>query len=382
MSTSRRDFVRTSVMVGGAAAVGVVPDMARGALLTAEQPVRPPQRPARAMKLLVLGGTGFVGPHTIRYALERGHDVTMFNRGRTNPGLFPDVERLIGDRQNDLESLKGRDWDAVLDIPATNPDWVRDAAQLLKDRVGQYLFVSTESVYSAMSAAGMDETAPVFQREEGDERQGRELPYGLAKALAEEQARIAFPGNATVVRPGLIVGPGDPTDRFTYWPVRIERGGEVMAPGDGKDPGQLIDGRDLAAFMIHLVERGTAGTLNANGPLDPYSFDELLYGIRAVTTGRVKFTWVGSDFLEEQGVRPWGHMPVWVPRDGESGGLNQMSNARAVSAGLRFRSLAETAHDTLEWHATRPEERQRELRAGLTAEREAEVLQAWHAQGR
>ncbi|MEE8148386.1 MAG: NAD-dependent epimerase/dehydratase family protein [Longimicrobiales bacterium] len=331
------------------------------------------------MNLLVLGGTGFVGPHTIRAALERGHSVTMFNRGRTNPELFPGVERLIGDRENDLRALEGRQWDAVLDIPARVPEWVRDAAQVLQGQVGRYLFVSTESVYSDTSFAGVDEDDPVFEREPGDQRTGRELPYGLAKALAEDEARNAFPDRHTIVRPGLIVGPGDPTDRFTYWPVRIERGGEVLAPGDGSDFAQIIDARDLARFMIDLVERDVTGTFNASGPEDPLRFDEMLYGIRAATTGRVSFTWASTEFLREQEVRPWAHMPVWVPAEGDAVGFSQFSNARALAEGLKYRPLAETTRDLLEWHATRPEERRQELRAGISAEREAELLEAWHA---
>ncbi len=333
----------------------------------------------RALRILVLGGTGFIGPHTIRAALGRGHEVTMFNRGRTNPGIFPDVERLIGDRNDDLTALENRSWDVVLDLPATNPKWVELSAQLLKDAANQYVHISSESVYSDTSVTGINEDSPVFRREDVELPEDGRLPYGLSKVLAENEARRAFGDRATIIRPGLIVGPGDPTDRFTYWPARIDRGGEIAAPGDGTDFTQIIDARDLASFLIHMVETSTMGTFNASGPESPMTMAEMLYGIRAVTTGEIGFTWIPWEFLEEKGIRPWADMPAWVPSTPEMIGFSTFSQLRALAAGLTLRPLADTARDTIEWHNARPEEERTQMRSGLSRANEAELLRAWHA---
>ncbi|MDT8369851.1 MAG: NAD-dependent epimerase/dehydratase family protein [Longimicrobiales bacterium] len=386
--TSRREFLRNTTLAGGAVALGATPDLLAARGLASPPGVSPdplPRAPApasRALAILVLGGTRFLGPHTVQAMLDRGHTVTLFNRGRTHAELFPGVEKLIGDRNGDLRSLEGREWDAVVDIPATNPEWVRLSAGLLKDAARNYLHVSTLSVYSDTSVEGIDEESPVFRPEDVEVPEGEELPYGLAKALAEDEARAAFGDRAIIVRPGLIVGPLDNTDRFTYWPARIDRGGEVLAPSDGSEPAQIIDARDLAAFIVHLVETRTAGTFNAVGPESPMSMEEMLYGIRAVTTGPIDFTWVPWAFLEAQGVRPWSEIPVWVPETPGMVGFSRFSNARALAAGLTFRPLAETARDTLEWHHSRPAEEREAMRAGLSPERERELLRLWHAQNR
>lgn len=372
MTTSRREFLQSVALAGGALAVP------RGGPATAQSlpSVTPSQR---AKRILILGGTGFIGPHMVRYARDRGHQVTIFNRGRTRPDLFPNVENLIGDRVDDLSALEGREWDVVIDNSATNPDWVRRSAQLLKDSVGQYIFTSTRSVYSDLSDVPMDVDGPVYTRENTTVPEGRPLPYGLAKALAEKEAHAAFPGRATVLRPGLIIGPGDPTDRFTYWPVRIDRGGEVLAPGDGSDPVQIIDVRDHCEWTVRMAENGTTGTFMSLGPASAMTFEQLLHIMRGCTSSPVSFTWADADFLIEREVRPYREMPVWMPARGDRRGFAQFDLTRSIEAGLTYRPMAVTVLDTLDFHRSRPPERQAELRAGLGAEREAEVLAAWHA---
>lgn len=373
--TGRRDFLRISVAAGGALSLGFVPE---GLGATGFTPVARPK--GRSLRILILGGTSFIGPHQVRYALERGHEITLFNRGRTNTHLFPEVEKLIGDREGDLEALKGRSWDVVIDNSASNPDWVRLSAQLLEDSTERYFYVSSRSAYSDTSRIPMTAEAPTFTYETAGVEPGAErLPYGLRKALSEREAQRAFPGRATIFRPGLIIGPRDETDRFTYWPVRIHRGGEVLAPGDPSDPVQIIDARDLSEWMIRMAEDGHTGIFNAVGPATPRPMAELLYGIRAVTTAETTFTWVPTDFLFEIGIRPYTHMPVWMPpRDGREG-FARFDLSNEVAHGLTFRALAVTTRDTLEYHFSRPPERQAELRAGISAEREAEVLAAWRA---
>ncbi len=375
----RRDFIRTSAVAGGALGLGVIPGLQACAQTSNGEEGSAP----RALRMLILGGTGFIGPHTIASALDRGHTVAMFNRGRTNPDLFPEVERLVGDRNSDLSALEGREWDVVIDNHATNPRWVRDSAQLLKDNVGHYIFISTLSVYSDNSVIGLDEdTGATFYREGVDlDAEADDLDYGTAKSIAEYEAERAFPGRTTVIRPGLIVGPRDRTDRFSYWPVRIARGGDVLAPGDGTDPTQFIDARDLSDFSIRMAEEQVFQTINAVGPADPMPMQTLLEGIKEITESDATLHWAPADFLAEQGVRPWSHMPVWVPSSSEMMGFSRFSNERAQNLGLTFRPLENTVSDLLEWYATRPEEERNNLRAGLSPEREAEVLAALAARG-
>jgi 2'-hydroxyisoflavone reductase len=328
-------------------------------------------------RILILGGTGFLGPALVDAARARGHVLTLFNRGKTRPTLFPDVEKLHGDRDGNLEALRGRRWDAVIDNSGYVPRIVRASAELLAPSVGQYLFVSSISVYRDDIAPGSDETAPVATLDDPTSEDVR-AGYGALKALCEQAAEQALPGRTAVVRPTLIVGPDDPTDRFTYWPVRLARGGEVLAPGDGEDPVQVIDVRDLAAWMVGLVERDVRGVFNAAGPKERLTMRAMLEACRAGTQARPKLTWVPADFLEAQKVAPWMDMPSWIPR-GPDSGMTQVSNARAIAAGLGFRPVADTARDTLAWWKGQPEERRAKLRAGLAAEREREVLAAWKA---
>jgi len=372
MDATRRDFIKLSAATGAALGMGVRP-----VNLAASVPKRVQEAPRRRINLLILGGTGFIGPYQVRYALSRGHTVTLFNRGSGNE-MFPELETLIGDRNNNLEALRGRRWDAVIDNSTRNPDWVTSAAEVLKDSVDQFLYVSSRSAYSDVSRVPMTSEAPTWTHESAGIQPGENLSYGLAKALSEREAQRIFAGRATILRPGLIIGPDDQTDRFTYWPVRIHRGGEVLAPGNPMDPVQIIDVRDFTEWTIRLAENNTTGEFNVVGPRTPRPIAELLYGIRAVTTAETSFTWVDREFLASMEVRPYAEMPVWRPPTPGSEGFARFDLTPEVEAGLTFRPLAVTAKDTLDYHFSRPPERQAELRAGLSAEREREVLAAWH----
>jgi len=373
MATTRRTFIKLSAAASGAFGLGI-----RSARLFAENSVKP-------LRILILGGTGFTGPYQVRYALSRGHQVTTFNRGKTHPGELPkEVEQLIGDRNGQLDPLKGRKWDVAIDNPTTLPAWVRDAAQILKGNVERYVFISTISVY-ADTANGVDENAPLAKYDGPDPyketleamKASGYKTYGPLKALSEKEAEKWFPGKTLIIRPGLIVGPRDETDRFTYWPVRIDRGGEVLAPGEPGDPVQFIDARDLAEWTIRMVENRETETYNATGPAKPLAIGEMLNQIKAALNSEAKFTWVPADFLGKEKVEAWSDMPVWT---GEESGMARTSIARALAKGLTFRPLGETARDTLAWFKSQPQDRQSKLRAGLTPEREAEVLAQWRKQ--
>jgi 2'-hydroxyisoflavone reductase len=343
--------------------------------------------PARKLRILILGGTGFTGPHQVRYALSRGHQVTLFNRGR-QPHEWPGaVEELLGDRNTgDLKALAGRQWDVCIDNPTTLPFWVRDAGKALHGHVGQYIFISTISVYAANDKPGDESAAvlpyagkdPMAETQETVKASGGEL-YGPLKAISEQEAARHFPGRTTVIRPGLIVGPGDETDRFTYWPVRLARGGEVLAPGDGSDPVQFIDARDLAEWTIRMAETRAFGVYNATGPARGLSMRGMLDGIGTGIKAAPSLTWVPASFLDAQKVEAWSDMPVWVPASGDSAGFAKRDIRRALAAGLTFRPLPQTAADTLAWFKTQPPERQAKLKSGLTPDREAVLLATWKA---
>jgi 2'-hydroxyisoflavone reductase len=326
------------------------------------------------MRLLILGGTAFLGPELVEAARARGHAITLFNRGKTNPGLFPELEKLHGDRDGQLDALRGRTWDAVIDTSGYVPRVVRQSAELLAPAVERYLFISTISVYADGLKAPITEGSALATAPDPRTEDVR-AHYGALKALSEQAVEAAMPGRALAIRPGLIVGPNDPSDRFTYWPARMARGGEVLAPGDGLDPVQFVDVRDLAAFTILAAERRLAGTMNATGPAAPLLTRDFLEACRAPGV-EARLTWVEEKFLEDQKVAPWSDLPVWVPR---SEAFTQVSCAPAIAAGLTFRPAAETARDTLAWWRTLPEERRAKPRTGLGAAREAEVLAAWKA---
>jgi len=344
--------------------------------LFAEKAVKP-------LRILILGGTGFIGPYQVQYALSRGHKITTFNRGKTHKNELPEgVEQLIGDRNGQLDALKNRRWDVVIDNPTTLPAWVRDVAQILKANVERYVFISTISVYGEVKQ-GVDESAPVAKYEGPDPyketleamKAGGFKTYGPLKALSEKETEKWFPGKALIIRPGLIVGPHDETDRFTYWPVRVDRGGEVLAPGNPNDPVQFIDARDLAEWTIRMAENHETGIYNATGPAKPLGIGGMLDGIKQAEKSNATFTWVNEEFLAQQKVEPWSDMPVWT---GKESGLARTNIGRALSIGLTFRPLADTARETLAWFKSLPQDRQSKLRAGLTPEREAEVLSAWN----
>ncbi len=329
------------------------------------------------MKLLILGGTAFVGRHLVETALARGHALTLFNRGRGNPDLFADLERLQGERPDNLAALRGRQWDAAIDTSGYTPRAVAASAGLLAGAVAHYTFISTLSVYVEGAPADVDEHGPLSQMpadKAGSEEVTGET-YGPLKVLAEQAAEAAMPGRVLIPRPGLIVGPHDPTDRFTYWPARVARGGEVLAP-DGPDvPVQFIDARDLAAWTLDSVEAGRTGVFNATGLARPLTFGEMLETCRAVSGSGASLAWVDEQTLLDHQVEPFGDLPLWLPRKDEA--FMRVNIDKALGAGLTFRPLADTVRDTLAWDATRPADAPR--RNGLTPEREAVVLAAWHA---
>lgn len=342
--------------------------------------VSPAVKPAKPLSILILGGTGFTGPHQVRYALGRGHKLTLFNRGRRPKAWPAAVEEVTGDRDTgDYRALKDRKFDVCIDNPTSVPHWVRDAARVLKGNIGHYVFVSSVSVYPDNEKIGADESAPrekyagkdAMAETSADLRKNMAL-YGALKAASEDEAHKQFRGITTVIRPGLIVGPGDETDRFTYWPVRLARGGNVLVPPFA-DPVKFIDARDLAEWTIRMAESKVTGDFNAIGPGYEMSMGAMLNGISAVTTSGPILREASAAFLEQHKVNPWSDLPVWVPGQGETAGFHRRSNARAIASGLTFRPLATTAADTLNWFQQQPASRQI-LRAGLKGEREAELL--------
>jgi 2'-hydroxyisoflavone reductase len=331
------------------------------------------------MRLLILGGTVFVGRALTDAALAAGHEVQHVNRGRTQPP-DPRVQTLHADRADPAalrEALSGHpDWDAVIDTSGYLPQVVGESVAALRGRTRRYCFISTISVYASFPASGFDEDAPVLPTPEPlPEKLEMEL-YGALKAGCEEVVRAAFAERSLVVRPGLIVGPHDPTDRFTYWPVRLARGGTVLAPGRPQRQVQFIDVRDLAEWVVAALERDLAGTFNATGPASPLTMRELLATARVVAESEAELEWVPDEFLVEHGAGAWKELPLWIPEaDPAMAGLMAASNARALRAGLRFRPLDVTLQATLEWARTRPADHA--WKAGLTAEREGELLATW-----
>jgi nucleoside-diphosphate-sugar epimerase len=378
MSIDRRTFLKLSAMAGSLELMSALPAFSTEAGAT--------NRATKSLRILILGGTGFTGPFQVRYALSRGHQVTVFNRGRTHPGELPkEAEQLLGDRNGKLDALKGRTWDVVIDNPATLPVWVRDAAQILKGNVERYVFISSIAVYADTSKPGKDETAPLTKYTGADPmketsatmRASNLSLFGPLKAVSEAEAEKWFPGKALIIRPGYIVGPGDESDRFTYWPVRVERGGEVLAPGTPADPIQIIDARDLAEWTIRMVEQGTTGPFNAVGPKSKLGMGRMLAEIKKTTKSDARFTWVDIPFLASQKIVD--EVPIWTPPNGPEAAYDQVNINKALSKGLTFRSLSDTTAATLDWFRKQTSDRQTKMRAGLKPEREAQVLAAWHA---
>ena len=378
--TTRRDLLKFSALAAAAATLPTLAWAAQSATV---------ERAKKPLNILILGGTGFTGPFQVEYALARGHRVTLFNRGkRPSPEWPGEVEQLHGDRNTgDLKSLEGRKLDVCIDNPTSLPFWVRDAGAVLKGNVGHYLFISTISVYADGSKPGITEEAALAQYKGKDAmvetqenlRADMENLYGPLKALSEAEAHKQFSKRVTIVRPGYIVGPRDETDRFTYWPHRVAQGGEMLVPGDGADPVQIIDGRDLGEWMVRLAEAGTYGVFNAVGPEKPLTTDAMLQACQAATGGKPTYTHVTPEFLEAQKVE---ELPIWVSaKSGPYAGYGQVSNARAIAAGLTYRPLETTVTDLMAWFRSLPADRQATLRAGITREKEAELLKLWHVRG-
>lgn len=334
---------------------------------------------ARPRTLLILGGTGFIGPSLTQEALSHGWKVTHFNRGKTAAGGVPGVETLIGDRKGQLDALRGRKWDAVVDDTGFIPKYVQMSAQLLAPNVGYCLFISSISAYASFAAPN-DVHSPTGKLADPDAEQVTNDSYGPMKALCEQYSWEAFRGRASIVRPGYIVGPLDKTDRFTYWPVRASRGGEMLAPGTPHDPIQVIDVRDLAAWMMQLVGARTTGYFNAVSPPGAFTMGDLISACReASPQAGTTATWVSEDFLAAHWKPDDLDLPPWSPMKGDSAGASLTSIDTAAKTGLRSRPLRDTVRDTLAWFQTLPAERQAKLRAGLDPQKEADTLRAWHA---
>jgi len=357
---TRRDVLKTGVLVGGSLLAGSLPAASK-----AKTPLH----------LLILGGTGFIGPHLVRHAVARGHKVTIFTRGRRQADLPNEVERLVGDRNGQLDALVGKKWDAVIDDSATDPEWVRQSTTLLKDAAGQYVFTSSTGVYYPYLKRGLDENDPV-RLEFTDEKDGSEA-YGVRKSKCERLTLETFGNGGTVVRPTYIVGPGDTTDRFPYWPVRLARGGETLAPGKKDDPVQIIDVRDLVEFTVKLVEDKRSGTYNVTGPRSTLTISQFLDQAVAALNSSAKLTSIEDyDFLEAHKVT---YSVPWVMLKGNNLGHTSVKNDRAIGAGLTFRPLATTVRDTLAWWNAAPTARTATPRFAITPEIEAKALSDWHA---
>lgn len=368
MKHDRRELLKAGLLGGAVAAAGLP-----GLSLAARH-----ARPASAMSLLILGGTGFIGPHMVREALRRGHTVTLFNRGRTNNELFPDLETITGDRAGELEGLKGREWDAVIDNSGYMPQHVKRSAEVLSDNIGHYLFISSISAYASFAAANDEESElaelAVVPQEFSWEN------YGALKVLSERWAAdVIGTDRYTVLRPTYICGPGDHTDRFTYWPVRASKGGEMLWPGSPSHPLQIIDVRDLANFVVDCIEMRVVGTYNTVTPAGSYTFGNLLEDAVAVNAVPVSPVWVDDEFVAAKDAG--GLLPIYHPLSGDSAKVSSVSGTRARAAGLRNRPIRETIRDLMSWWRTLPEERIAKARFAMTPEREAELIAAWKSSG-
>ena len=438
MTISRRDASRRDILRGGlaAAALGIAHSACGGSGPAAAPGAKTPADPAPIAKkrILILGGTGFLGPKTVDAALARGHSVTIFNRGKREKVLplaaAAQVEHLYGNRDPDLpadderdadgkllhpdgspkglEQLAGKTWDVVIDNSGFFPRMVGASAQLLAKQASRYIFISSISAYAENPAAGGDETTKLATLADPKvETMGAEFEnYGGLKVLCEQAAEAAFPGRAAIVRPGYIVGPGDPTDRFTYWPVRVSRGGTVLAPGSPTDPLQWIDVRDLAEWLVTLAEHETTGTFNAIGPAGaPGRWGDVLGACLTESKSGAKLEWVPAAWLEQNGMGGEDAFPIWTAPVGKFAGFHRWKNERAVAAGLKCRPIDDTVRALLAWYPTEIERRVRVtreleeaakakgqpprkaqdpnvLRAGPKPEREQELLEKWVAGGR
>ena len=357
---TRREFVQLGAATGTVLGLGIAGCGPASDSDSASEPT-PDTDASSELDILILGGTGFIGPHMVEYAVSQGHKVTLFNRGKTNADLFPGVETLIGDRDGKLDALNGRRWDAVIDNSGYVPRHVRDSATLLRDAVGQYLFISSISAYADFEAPGIDEDYRLGEMSDPTVEEVTNETYGPMKALCEAAVQQAMPNAATIVRPGYIVGPGDRTDRWTYWPVRVAAGGTMLAPGAPTDHVQFIDARDLARFVVGALETGTTGEFNAVGPGKALTMGGMLDTMREVTGVATTLEWFPAGALEENNVS----VPIWAPSDGEYAGVHRVSNARAVAAGMTFTGVDRTVRDTLDWWNALEAERRDAMRSGL-----------------
>ena len=340
------------------------------------------------MKLLIIGGTRFVGHHLVAAALARGHEVTLFNRG--NYSAEPAVETIHGDRHNegDLAKLKGRRWDVVVDTCGHLPRSVRAAAEILSGSVDRYVFISSQNAYASVSVPGVDETFPratltTEQLDQADAIDKSGQPsygalYGGLKALSEEAAEEAMPNRVLIIRPGLIVGPQDYTDRFTYWVARVSRGGEVLAPGRPERFVQFIDARDLAEWIVSMAEQKATGIYNANHDPEKLTMQSVLDECKLASDSDATFTWASEEFLLRENVSAWSDMPLWLPEEAAPHlkGFMFINCDKAIAAGLRFRPLSETVRDTLSWYQTNHSDQ--ELKAGIDSDKEQALLRKWH----
>jgi len=362
--TNRRNFLKNATLTGIAASTLSLPT-----LLSAS---------TKKLNILVLGGTGFLGPHTVNAALSYGHTVTLFNRGKTNPEMFPELEKIKGDRNtDDIKKLTGRKFDAVIDTSAYYPRSVNMAMEVLKENIKQYCLITTISVYQDWSIPNMDESGKVGTVDDPKTEEVTGATYGPLKALCEQAAEKHMPGRVSIIRPGLIVGPRDKTDRFTYWPVRVKKGGDILAPGNGNDFVQYIDVRDLAEWMVHCLNHQVVGTYNAQTNGSDITIKQLLDSCVKNLNPKANLVWVDTDFLEKHEVAPWSEMPVWIPPKGDYAGSGTMSSKKAYANGLKERKIDKVVTDCYQWFATLPAERQAKLRAGISSEKEKKVLLAW-----
>lgn len=329
---------------------------------------------AVAPRVLILGGTGFIGPHFVRVLSAAGCKLTLFNRGKRSPGLFPDIEALVGDRNGKIDALLNRDWDVVIDDSGYLPAHVKLTCDALTSHVSHYIFISSISAYADLTPPGIDEDYRLATLKDPDTQAVTEETYGGLKASCEQVVTKIFAGRSTIIRPTYIVGPGDTTDRFTYWPVRVSRGGRMLVPGTANDPVQFIDVRDLADFVCLCVQHRVNGTYNVCNPPGSVTMGALLATSAQISGAKTTFVWADTAFLEANKLLESGEIPLWSPTTGEYAGASLVSSARGVAAGLRFRDLPTTVRDTLAWHAGRPAEQRSGLRAGLSPEREAELL--------
>ena len=378
---SRRDFIKNSLAAG----VGL-PLLSPALHQLTRKKEYPTEKPVHPLRILILGGTSFLGPHQIAYALGRGHSISIFTRGKTNPTihkkLFREVEQLVGDREDNLEALKGRQWDAVIDNSGRRSKWTRDTALLLKDHVELYLYTSSTGVFYPYLRDDIPENEPLVLKvpENINEDQALEYGYGVMKSNSELEAKKGFgEDRCIIVRPTYMLGPADQFDRFVYWPVRLEKGGEVMIPGRSEDPVQFIDVRDVAAFMIRLLEQKKVGTYNTAGPASPMTMPVFIHGAHAAFSSPVNFTQIDDfEFLKNQGIP---YLVPWIMPEGDNYGSARINNQKAISSGLTFTPLAKTIWDVFEWwHSDAvTEDRRNNLWTGEKSilAKEPAVLKAW-----